>query len=122
MLTNAEILDLKPISFISAHKSFITKVLLSPDSMKLATASKDGTIKIWSTADYSLLQTLQGHSRWVWDVAFSADSAYLVSASSDQTARLWDVKNGGLIRPYTGHEKALTALVLNDFVENIPAI
>lgn len=110
-------LNLKPISFIDAHESYVTKVLLSPDSRKVATASKDGTVKIWSTADFSLQQTLQGHTRWVWDVAFSADSAYLVSASSDQTARLWDVKSGELIRSYVGHEKALTALVLNDFAE-----
>ena len=108
---------MKPISFLDAHKSYITKVLLSADSKRLATASKDGTIKVWSTDDFSLQQTLQGHSRWVWDVAFSADSAYLVSASSDQTARLWDVKSGQLIRSYIGHEKAITALVLNDFAE-----
>ena len=93
-------------------------MLFSPDSQKLATASKDSTVKIWAVEEQmELLQQLQGHTRWVWDVAFSADSAYLVSASSDHTARLWDVESGELVRSYVGHEKALTALALNDYVE-----
>jgi G protein beta subunit-like protein len=114
--------ELVPVALIRAHSGssgggYITKVLISPDAKKLATASSDGSIKIWSTSTFALLQTLIGHSKWVWDVAFSADSAYVISASSDHTAKLWDLASGEVVRTYAGHEKAITALAMNDFVE-----
>lgn len=45
----------------------------------LATTSADQTVKIWKTADFSLLTTLDANQRWVWDCAFSSDSQYLVT-------------------------------------------
>ena len=116
--TGGDQCELLPVALIRAHSnSYITKVLISPDGKRLASASRDGTIKIWSTLDFTLVRSLVGHSKWVWDVAFSADSAYLISASSDQTAKLWDAASGEVVRTYSGHEKAITALAMNDFVE-----
>lgn len=48
-----------------------------PNSL-LATASADGTCKIWSTADFSLRNTLKRSTeKWVWDCSFSCDSQYI---------------------------------------------
>ncbi|KAG7111531.1 Target of rapamycin complex subunit LST8 like protein [Verticillium longisporum] len=81
--------QLVPVTHFSAHKEYITRILLSPDVKKLATCSADHTAKIWEVKDiepvpdeegpkpYPLEATLNGHQRWVWDCAFSADSAYL---------------------------------------------
>lgn len=103
-----------PVKRLSCHKAYVLRTSFSPDAKLLATASSDRTVKLWSTADFSLAGSLEGHSRWVWDVAFSADSSYLVSGSSDTTARLWEVGSGDVVRTFTGHHKAVTAVAIND--------
>jgi target of rapamycin complex subunit LST8 len=39
------------VTHFSAHKEFITRILLSPDVKKLATCSADHTAKIWEVRD-----------------------------------------------------------------------
>eukprot|EP00842_Homolaphlyctis_polyrhiza_P000552 jgi/Hompol1/1498/HPOL_000619-RA len=108
----ADTTEFEALTKVSAHQTYITKCLLSPDNRLLATCSADHTVKIWdaSRQRFTLDKTLggqQGHQRWVWDCAFSADSAYLVTGSSDHSARLWDLSNGETIRHYNGHQKAI---------------
>ncbi|MEL6814456.1 MAG: AAA family ATPase [Cyanobacteria bacterium J06598_3] len=62
----------------------------------IASASDDGTIKLWSDRG-QLLRTLTGHHAGVLDVKFSLDGRYLASASLDHTIRLWHA-NGDFIR------------------------
>jgi target of rapamycin complex subunit LST8 len=40
--------QLVPLTQFSAHKEYITRILLSPDVKKLATCSSDHTAKIWA--------------------------------------------------------------------------
>mmetsp|Transcript_13753 Transcript_13753/g.40690 ORF Transcript_13753/g.40690 Transcript_13753/m.40690 type:complete len:303 (-) Transcript_13753:106-1014(-) len=98
----------------NAHKGYLLKAVLSPDTKLLVTTSSDRTACVWSTETWQLQKTLAVHQRWVWDAAFSADSNYLVTASSDQSARLWDLKSGDVIKHYTGHNLAVTCVALND--------
>ena len=66
----------------------------SPDGKMLATAGKDGLVKLWAMPSRQLLHTLTGHKGWVLSVAFSPDGLMLSSASFDGTARLWDPNTG----------------------------
>lgn len=60
------------------QSSIFNQIFFSNYFRLLATTSADQTAKIWSTADFSLVQELkQENQRWVWDVAFSADSQYM---------------------------------------------
>ena len=70
-----------PIRQLQAHKTYILRCRLSPDSEYLATCSSDKTCKLWKISDFSLFGTLTGHSRWVWDCRFSADSNYIVTGT-----------------------------------------
>jgi len=123
-----------PITQFSAHKEYITRILLSPDVKKLATCSADHTAKIWEVEmaqdragfqeaagepkPFPLEATLSGHQRWVWDCAFSADSAYLVTACSDHYARLWELHSQQVIRQYNGHHRGVVCVALNDYSES----
>lgn len=123
--------ELQPITQFSAHKEYITRILLSPDVKKLATCSADHTAKIWEVDveeaarpdesgfphPFPLEATLTGHQRWVWDCAFSADSAYLVTACSDHYARLWELHSQQIIRQYNGHHRGAVCVALNDYSE-----
>ncbi|MCX4744565.1 helix-turn-helix domain-containing protein [Kitasatospora sp. NBC_01287] len=73
------------------HTGPVNAVAFSPDSTRLATASSDGTLKLWQPADRRLDTTLTGHGGPVRAVAFSPDGRTLASGSSDGTARLWDL-------------------------------
>lgn len=77
---------------ISAHKSQIWCVQVSPDGQLAATSSTDGTIAVWSTADWTEKMRLKGHESAIWGVDFDAHSSRLVSCSLDATIRVWDLQ------------------------------
>ncbi|BAY22869.1 WD-40 repeat-containing protein [Calothrix sp. NIES-2100] len=52
------------------HSDSVTSVSFSPDGQAIASASGDGTIKLWSLEGKEL-KTLKGHSAWVSSVSFS---------------------------------------------------
>ncbi len=73
------------------HSKEITALEYSPDFKYLASASKDGVIKLWNAALGKEIKTFRGHSFFVNDIAFSPNGKNLVSVSADQTIRLWSV-------------------------------
>lgn len=69
----------------------INSVTFSSNGERLASASDDGTIRLWDT-NGTVRQTFQSHPESV--VNFSQDSELLVSASCDEPVQLWNVANG----------------------------
>ncbi len=59
----------------------------------IATASKDKTIKIWSSQG-QLLKTLTGHQGEVYSVAFDPESRLLVSGGTDKIVKIWNYGTG----------------------------
>lgn len=74
---------------------------------------KDFSIKVWSTTDGSLLQTLTGHGNSVTVLAVGHNGT-LYSGSSDWTIRVWCAEKGDHIRTLEGHRNAVDALAVND--------
>ncbi|WPB82282.1 TIR domain-containing protein [Archangium violaceum] len=75
------------------HEGAINELSLSPDGGTLATASEDGTARLWDVTT-GQSRVLSGHTAPVLSVAFSPDGGTLATASEDGTARLWDVTTG----------------------------
>jgi hypothetical protein len=75
-----------------AHTSEITRVAVSHDGSRLATAARDGLIHIWElrAAGAGRILTLAGHTGPAWDVAFSPDGRYLATAGGLQDFSLGD--------------------------------
>ncbi len=67
-----------------------TALAFSPDSSRLATASVDNSVCVWSAATGRRVGGPAKLSAPVTALAFSADGARLVSGSSDRTVSLWD--------------------------------
>jgi WD40 repeat protein/methionine-rich copper-binding protein CopC len=85
------------------HLDIVNCVAYSPGGSLIASASRDGTIRLWRVSDGVLLRTLTGHTGSVNSVVFSPDGSLIASASSDRTIRLWRVSDGVLLRTLTGH-------------------
>src|ERR1041384_7547075 len=64
-----------------AHRSDILSVDFSPDGTVLASGSRDKTVKLWKTADGSLLRELPAFKGRVTAVAFSPTEDVLATVS-----------------------------------------
>ncbi len=95
--------DAKEPRGFKGHTKTVMSAAFSPDGTRLATASWDGTVKVWDVADGKELRTLTGHVKPVTSVAFSPDGTRLASVGTDRTVRLWDAGTGQLIKIYRGH-------------------
>jgi WD40 repeat protein/transcriptional regulator with XRE-family HTH domain len=79
-----------------AHSDTSLALALSPDEHALASASEDGSVKLWDVESGALLW-----SRWstqgTWCLSFSPDGRLLASGGVETTVRLWDPKLGTLL-------------------------
>ena len=113
--------SLKPVTS-KGHAGPIYRVALSPDGKRLASASKDGTVKVWDTVSGQEKLTLKAGPVTfsangkrlvsesvglvtVWDAnsglemfshkaQFTSDRQRLVSTSKDETVTVWDADSG----------------------------
>jgi hypothetical protein len=84
----------------------VTSLAFSPDSRRLASASRDGTAKIWSLDTKRPLITLV-QSAEVLSVAFSPDGRRLATGTSANSVHLWNTADGKAIRVLPAREKPL---------------
>ncbi|THU89690.1 WD-repeat protein [Dendrothele bispora CBS 962.96] len=121
----------KPIGdALKGHSKWITSlswepIHLNPKNPRLASSSKDGTVRVWSTATRKLDYTLGGHTASVNVVkwggggigGFGLKKGVLYTASSDRTVRVWDAEGGRQLHVLKDHAHWVTTLTLNtDFV------
>ncbi|MEZ4732254.1 MAG: pentapeptide repeat-containing protein [Caldilineaceae bacterium] len=95
---------------LTGHSDAVFAVCFRPDSRQLASASADGTIRLWQVQSGRLQQTLLGHTDAVNAIAYSPDGHTLASAGRDRSVRLWTVESGWCDRLLSGHEDAVKTL------------
>lgn len=90
---------------------------------RVATASRDSTIRLWDPESGGAVGVLRGHKEWVRRVAasppphagsISPDSPnVIVSCSSDKTVRVWDASNLTEKAVLTRHENVVECVALS---------
>lgn len=73
---------------LRGHAMDVYRLAYDPAGGRIATASFDGTVRLWDTNRGTALQTYAGHQDALRDLAISADGRLLATASADGTARL----------------------------------
>ncbi|KAF9218220.1 WD40 repeat-like protein [Gyrodon lividus] len=111
---------------MKGHSKWVTSLAWEPvhinvSAPRLASSSKDGTVRVWSTATRRLEYSLGGHTASVnvvkWGGGGKGGKGVLYTASSDRTVRVWDAQGGKQLMVLKDHAHWVTTLALNtDFV------
>ena len=76
---------------LSGHTNIVHNVVYSVDGKRLATTSRDRTVRVWDAATGEELLTLWGHKAPVYPVAFSSDGKHLATGDEAGVVRIWDI-------------------------------
>lgn len=88
---------------------------LSADGALLATASEDGTSRVWETDSFALHAEIVGRARYVNCIAM--DEQYLVTGLADKTIRKWDMHTGKCLAVHEDHQSVINNfLIATDFI------
>ena len=82
------------IQTLVGHTDYVSKTTWSLDGLFLASASHDGTIRIWNTVTGNLLHTLKTDAV---AIHFAPNGKYLASAIKGGTVHIWNVSTGKLV-------------------------
>ena len=99
---------------MKGHKQEIVAVKFLTDCNLLASASKDGSLRVWevmSTKESvhkigersAALGYGGGHGKTVYSIDISNDGEMLATASRDHTVKLWNTCSGHLVATLVGH-------------------
>ena len=92
-------------------KSLVTHISRSPTNWDLfAVGYQDGSIRLWSAANQSVVVTFNGHKSAVSCLAWDRDGTRLASGSKDTDIIVWDVVGEVGMFWLKGHRNEVTGL------------
>ncbi|WFD41842.1 ribosome assembly [Malassezia psittaci] len=106
-----------PGHLLRGHTKWITSLSWEPvhrnaRAPRLASSSKDGTVRIWNVERRQVDFVLGGHTASVNMVRWGGEGA-IYTASSDRTVRVWNDQDGRLIRTLNDHAHWVNTLAIS---------
>lgn len=95
------------------HSRRVTALIFSSDGQLVASASMDGTIRIWNARTGALRHTLEGRSDWVTAVAFSSNDQLFASGSGCYTIQVWNTTTWTINHTLKSHAGRVDAVAFS---------
>lgn len=95
---------------LDGHADHVNSVAYSKNGEKIASASDDNSVIIWSAITGAKLVTLSGHKKEVNSVAWSPDGSKVASGSADHNVKVFDAVTGAEIGTMIGHKGKVNAV------------
>ena len=90
---------------LKGHRGEVTRIAWANDGRRLASPSRDGTVRIWDTeTGLAFLEIPAAPNLWVTDAAWSPTGKLLATSSGDKRIRIWDVVRGSRVRIRKGRK------------------
>jgi WD40 repeat protein len=101
-------LDLAPPEFVlgrtfDGHSGWVTSIAFTPDGQRLASGSRDETVKFWEVPSGEKLSTVARKIKGVEALAFSRDGHLLAAENSADAVTVWDATTGQELRTFPGN-------------------
>ncbi len=94
---------------LEGHRGKITALAAHPASSRLASASEDGTLRIWDVERLELLEVL-AHDRPMTGVALDPSGTLVASGDREGEVRIWDLAGPAQPLSFLGHDADVTAI------------
>jgi WD40 repeat protein len=98
---------------LKLHTAGVYGVAFSSNGTYLATASWDGTARVWETENGVSSRFFLPGAKLLWGVAFSKDGMWLAAAGRDGKAKIWEWRSGREILSLAGGASELTGVAFN---------
>ncbi|PZO41863.1 MAG: protein kinase [Pseudanabaena frigida] len=104
---------LTPLRFLEGHTDTIQSVAVSPDGKTIASASDDGTVKIWDLEGGSAnpIREIKDQGGWVRSVVFLSDRE-IITAGQDKNIKIIDIASGKIVKTLSGHTNLISSLAI----------
>lgn len=100
----------KTSNVLRGHEGSVNAMCVS--GSLLATASEDGTCRVWDAETRTLQAEMVGHAQYVNCIAMTEQ--WVVTGSADRTVRKWDLHTGRCVMEFNGHKSVINQLLVHE--------
>lgn len=102
-----------PVQFLQGHTDAVQGMALSPSGKAIASASDDGTVRIWKLDgdQFELIKEIPDRGGWVRAVTFASENQ-IITAGQDKNIKVIDIASGKIIRTLSGHTNLINSLAI----------
>lgn len=100
----------KLVHAISHHKLPVFDIKTVRSKNELLVASEDGTVSVWSSADFKFLYQFKVSAETVRNIAISNDEKHVAFGCKDSFIRIYNLSDYSFVAELAGHTMSITSL------------